>query len=140
MGGSQSVGGGGGESSLATSRAFPFDRVPMYGGSATEESGSIDLIRGLLERRLFVSRVDETEEKNGKPKINGKINERTRDAFAFCTKNDSWGGGTNGRWCQERTTIRTWQRITQWVSMCDRRGWSLVVQIGIYGITSWRRR
>jgi len=110
-------------------------RVPMYGGSATEESGSIDLIRG-----LFVARVDESEEKSEKPKNNGIINERTRDAFAFCTKNDSWGRGTKGRWCQERTTMRTWERITQWVSICDRRGWNLVVQIGIHGITSWRRR
>ena len=76
-GGSQGVGGGGGESSLATPRAFPFDRVPMYGGSATEESGSIDLIRGLLERCLFVARVDESEEKSEKPKNNGIINERT---------------------------------------------------------------
>jgi len=49
----------------------------MYGGSATEESGSIDLIRGLLERCLFVARVDESEEKSEKPKNNGIINERT---------------------------------------------------------------
>lgn len=40
----------------------------MYGGSATEEIGSIDLIRGLLERRLFVARVDETEEKEWETK------------------------------------------------------------------------